>query len=573
MAGRSSEYANTQDAAASQNGNAVDGGCAACHTGNWIHVRYEYPEQTAVTDATFVVQEPNGGEPGGRVITEGVLSIGGDAAHEFIHVDLGDYSGPVEIFFFDDPTEPVPFVEPAPVEDERGWLTWAADGLMSAGRAVGDGTAWVGDVAIGDFNENMSTGQIITNALVTAVPVVDQVADARDLVANAKYLIWDRRYNELGVWVGVFACLIGLVPSLGSLAKGVIKIIWKNAGEIGRVLIYINRALFRTGMQVNGYRFVKELGDGLAGQVAGVARRFDEFLNICAEKAARWGMPQTLASIEHVRGMAAGKFREVAVEIQSRIARGLIKYVTPVMRLIPGQKIIVRRSVQLVSYFGPFPRIRDDMHRIGDTLEEGGTAMTSAQRRLMLEESDPAVIARKFAAVDANMPAEWRGKWSPDTWNSAGLRNFAGNAKVIPVAPGTKLYRVAEGPGQANGSWWSFSPPPDTEVAWRTRDAVRTDWNSGAAYVEIAAPPPSHVVVGAAGPKATASNPDLIHAGGGEQVFVPNFDYPAKNSTFPDLDGQIAKTGGWYYTPWNDRTPKQAVIPRVNAARISECDL
>lgn len=571
MSSAALELGAAQETAADESGSAVEGGCAVCHNGNWIHVRYEYTEGDAVTDATFVVQTPNNGEPGGTVLAEGVVTVGANAEHEFVHVDLGSYNGPVEVFFFDDPTEPVPFEEPAPVEDERGWLRWAADAVMATGQAIGDGAAWVGDVAMGDFNEDMTTGQIITNAIVTAVPGIDQVADARDLIANGKYLIWDKRYNEIGVWVGVFACLIGLFPSLGSLAKGVIKIIWKNAGEMGRVLIYINRALHKTGIQINGYRFVKELGEGLAGKVGEVAAKFDEFLDYCAEKARSFGMDDTLRTIEEVRGMARQKFNEVATEISARISRGLAEYATKAFRLMPGQRVIVRRSIQLVNYFGPFPRIRPDMHRIGDTLDEGGVPRTPEHDLKLLEERDPRVIARKYSAIEADMPPEWRGKWTPEQWNDRALRNFDGPPRVVEVPPGTKLYRVAEGPGQANGSWWSFSPPPESEAAWRNRDAVRTDWNSGAAYVEVAAPPPSHVIAGAAGPKEAASNPDLIHTGGGEQLYVPNFNHP--DPLFPDLDRQIAETGGWYYTPWNDRTPKQAVIPRVNAGRISECDL
>src|SRR5688572_4284799 len=97
------EYQNVQAIAASARGNATGGGCAECHDGNWIHVRYEYTEGDPITDAVFVVQKPNDGRQGGEVITEGVLAIGPQAEHDFVHVDLGDYSGPVEVFFFDDP--------------------------------------------------------------------------------------------------------------------------------------------------------------------------------------------------------------------------------------------------------------------------------------------------------------------------------------------------------------------------------------------------------------------------------------------------------------------------------------
>lgn len=231
----------------------------------------------------------------------------------------------------------------------------------------------------------------------------------------------------------------------------------------------------------------------------------------------------------------------------------------------------MRRAIRLIRYDGPFPRIQDDMHRLGDVLDEGAVPKSADHRRALLDEMNPAVIDRKYAAIELDMPDAWKGKWSKDQWNDRALRNFDSAPRVVEVPEGKKLYRVVGNNGQADGSWWSFSKPPETEAAWRTRDAVRTDWNDGAAYIEIASPPPKHVLVGTAGPKEAASDSSLVHTGGGEQVFVPNFSYPGP--TIPDLEQKIADTGGWYYTPWNDRAPKQAVVPRVQAGNPTECDL
>ena len=96
---------------------------------------------------------------------------------------------------------------------------------------------WIWGALQGDFNENPTIGQIIANAAITAIPLVDQVADGRDLVANLKALIWDKRYNEMAVWLGLFFTLIGLIPTLGSLLKGVLKLVYRGAklDEVFRV--------------------------------------------------------------------------------------------------------------------------------------------------------------------------------------------------------------------------------------------------------------------------------------------------------------------------------------------------
>ncbi len=88
--------------------------------------------------------------------------------------------------FFGHPTKPVPFEELASVEDERNWLE------PGAVDSVASNVQWGWQTLQNDFKEEMSTGQIIANAIVTAVPVVEQVADMRDLAANGKLLILDK---------------------------------------------------------------------------------------------------------------------------------------------------------------------------------------------------------------------------------------------------------------------------------------------------------------------------------------------------------------------------------------------
>lgn len=47
---------------------------------------------------------------------------------------------------------------------------------------------WFWEAIQGDFNENRSTGQIVADAAISMIPLVDQVCDVRDLVANCKKL-------------------------------------------------------------------------------------------------------------------------------------------------------------------------------------------------------------------------------------------------------------------------------------------------------------------------------------------------------------------------------------------------
>lgn len=82
---------------------------------------------------------------------------------------------------------------------------------------------WLWVVIQGDFAEEQSTAQIVTGTVISMIPFVDQICDVRDLCANCMKIKED--VNNPWVWVGLILTLIGLFPVLGSLFKGIFKVI------------------------------------------------------------------------------------------------------------------------------------------------------------------------------------------------------------------------------------------------------------------------------------------------------------------------------------------------------------
>jgi hypothetical protein len=97
--------------------------------------------------------------------------------------------------------------------------------------SVSKSVQWIWEALQGDFNENPTMGQIAANAVLGVVPIVDQVLDVRDLIANARNINKDS--SNKAAWVALGLTLVGLFPSLGSLAKGVLKIILLSARRVG----------------------------------------------------------------------------------------------------------------------------------------------------------------------------------------------------------------------------------------------------------------------------------------------------------------------------------------------------
>jgi hypothetical protein len=104
----------------------------------------------------------------------------------------------------------------------RDALAWATGDENKAKEPSTNPFVWFWEAVEGDFNENRSTAQIMVDAGISMIPLVDQVCDVRDLIANCKKLVHD--FKDTWAWVALVLTLIGLFPTLGSLVKGVLKI-------------------------------------------------------------------------------------------------------------------------------------------------------------------------------------------------------------------------------------------------------------------------------------------------------------------------------------------------------------
>ena len=96
--------------------------------------------------------------------------------------------------------------------------------VQSAKQDMSAAAEWIWVVIQGDFADDQSTAQTITSTVISMIPFVDQICDVRDVVANCKKINQDTANKW--AWVALVLTLIGLFPTLGSLAKGCFKILF-----------------------------------------------------------------------------------------------------------------------------------------------------------------------------------------------------------------------------------------------------------------------------------------------------------------------------------------------------------
>ncbi len=101
----------------------------------------------------------------------------------------------------------------------RDALAWMTNDQEKAKEPSTNPFEWFWEAMQGDFNEDRSTCQLVIDAAISMIPLVDQVCDVRDLIANCSKLRKD--LTDTWAWVALALTLIGLFPFLGSLAPGV----------------------------------------------------------------------------------------------------------------------------------------------------------------------------------------------------------------------------------------------------------------------------------------------------------------------------------------------------------------
>lgn len=79
---------------------------------------------------------------------------------------------------------------------------------------------WLAGVLQGDFHEDPSTSQIIVGGIVSAIPIVGEVVDIRDIVANICKLC--KKPDDPWGWLFLVVSILALIPVVGGVLKGVL---------------------------------------------------------------------------------------------------------------------------------------------------------------------------------------------------------------------------------------------------------------------------------------------------------------------------------------------------------------
>jgi hypothetical protein len=385
------------------------------------------------------------------------------------------------------------------MRDALSWVTnWNHTGSASKETSKPIHT-WMWEAIQGDFNHERSGGQIAFDAAISFVPGVDQICDIRDLIADCRQLNED--IKDGAAWLSLALTLIGLFPSLGSLVKGALKIIFLFVRKHGvdHLVLAIDKGMTwlitylrkREVQQYLKHIKVDEVFHWLAKKVREVIGKankqallngFDRAIAVLKSLLAKveW-IPKVGDRAQATYGMVL-KIRKEADQYIAHQVEPLQKILDAFARRLEAEAITARSGILNagnVHFRGTLPEadavLLMQKHQPKWLTKNGAGPLFPP-----LDPTKPILVNRIQTAVKDGFP-DILTNGQVDTFSKITKKEIAGPAR---------LYRILS-PSSASAShcWVSeevflkLMQESDPKAAWRKYLAVWPDWNANGQYV------------------------------------------------------------------------------------------
>ncbi|WP_259404533.1 contractile injection system protein, VgrG/Pvc8 family [Pseudoalteromonas sp. SG45-1] len=322
----------------------IDDSGIAATTSSVVDLLYVYQDGSPVKNAPYTIKFDDGTQSTGQLDEDGIAQLT-DVPNGQFTVQYGEDTREYEP---QDNTTPNPLykrITPASaIQMSRAGQTATLDEASNIASQAGN---WLWGALQGDFNEDPTTAQIVVGSIISMIPVIDQVMDVRDILANVILLTDDDKANDNDGWIAFTLTAIGLVPVLGSAVKGVGKVVIKNSGDTIEAAIAVLRKLGK-GDPVQYLRKInwQDLGKQAASEVKAFIKGLRDTLH---EISTSWqydlllpqlaidGMQSTIKQLDEIAPKIDQGVKGAASEIGNRVNKALDEFEPPKSTGIVGK--------------------------------------------------------------------------------------------------------------------------------------------------------------------------------------------------------------------------------------------
>ena len=451
-------------------------------------------------------------------------------------------------------------------------LAWATGDEHKEHEPSSNPFVWFWEAVEGDFNEDRSTSQIMMDAAISMIPLVDQICDIRDLIANCRKLTKDA--TDGVACIGLSLTLIGLFPTLGSLVKGVLKIFFafirrtgaqKTSEAVDAAMTWVINFLRRKDVQRYLAKLrVDEAFKWLSTEIKAVRSKVDVGQLLAAFDRAI-NVLETLAGKVSYLPAAATKAKQalqLVKQIRLKADTGLDGALKPVRDMI--DTVMLRLEMEIMVKQRGIIDVRN-VHYRGVIPESTAVTLMQSTRPTWLTQSGTAIYpglspARTRAAMQQHtstrLPDGSRRNHKeifPDLTNQ-NIESFHTLAAVTVKGP-ARMYRILSPNSKAMGDCWvseevfnKLQNSPDPKAAWRKFLAVWPDWNVNGQFViyDVKVGESLNVWRGIASSQTKGSLPGAQLEGGYEQIIIKLSKKDVRNESllwYPNPSGPSGKLG------------------------------
>lgn len=430
----------------------------------------------------------------------------------------------------------------------RDGIAWATNTQPESLEADKTAWLWFWEAVQGDFNEERSTSQIMTDAAISMIPGVDQICDLRDLIANCKKLKED--LTDSWAWISLAFTLIGLIPSLGSLLKGVLKIFFlfiRKHGEdavakaVDSAMTWVTPFLRRRDVQKYLARLhIDDVYSWLDIKLLELRTNIKVETLLSAFDRGIWALEKLVRQVESLPrvGERAERIFEEVKNIRSLAEAPFRKALTPLIRQIDAIRLQLRMRMLYekhgiinalnVNFRGTLPELSAiNLMRIANPrpkwLSSGPFGPFSSVQP-----------SKKRAEVDQAVKQGW-----PEL-SDTNIESFHKLSRLEIKGP-ARLYRILSPNSRAMSDCWiteeifqKLQSSSDPRAAWRKYLAVWPDWNANGQFVtyDVKHGETLKVWSGPASSQTKKGLNDMYLEGGWEQiVFKIDRASPANDTT------------------------------------------